>query len=322
MADTVITPDDVITAFGAYYIDQGQNMTNLKMRPFQPFETLEAFTVFPTDETVFRMSDVQVGEILQPYQDTFTPKGSVTFEPVQIGMFQQKIDQAYNPNNLVASWLGFLTANKTNRLEWPFVAWFISVYLMKQVDKDLETKGIYSGVYAAPTPGTAGTAIGAMNGAKKLINDAITASKITPITFGTPATDPVDFCVQVETFCKGIPELYWGEKIQFNMSKTLALRYQEGRRIKYNMYYAQESDLNKIGLFPNFEVAGRFSMNGSNKIWGTPLYNAWAPVKGYSNKNGFELEKVDRKVKIYTDWWMGIGFVMYDLVFTNDQDLS
>lgn len=321
MADTIITPDDVIAQFGAFYIDQGQNMTSLKMRPFQRFETLEAFTVFPTDETVFRLSDVQVGEILQPYQDTFTPKGSVTFKPVQINMFQQKIDEAFNPNNLVASWLGFLTSNGTNRLEWPFVRWFISEYLLKQADKDLETKGIYSGVYAAPTSGTAGAAVGIMNGVRKLINDAITAGAITPIPTGALSTDPVTFCSQIETFCKGIPELYWGENITFNMSKTLQQRYRQGKKLKYNMYYAQESDLDSIALFPNFKVAGRFSMNGSNKIWGTPLYNAWAPVKGYANKNGFELEKIDRKVKIYTDWWMGIGFVMYDLIFTNDQDL-
>lgn len=322
MPDTVITPDDVVSAFGAYYIDQGQNLNSLKNRPFEPFETLEAFTVYPSEETVFRLSDVQFGEILQSYQDTFTPKGSNTFKPVQIEMFQQKVDAAFNPNNLVKSWLGFLTSTNTDRTTWPFVRWFMEQYLLKQIDKDLELNAIYKGVLAAPTAGTAAAATTVMNGAKKLINDLITASKITPITTGAWASDPVDFVTQVETFCKGIPEKYWGETIVFNMSKLLQLRYREGKKKKYNMYYAQETELDSIVFFPNYSIAGRYSMNGEDKIWGTPKYNAWAPVKGYSNKNAFQLEKVDRKVKIYTDWYMGLGFVMPDLIFTNDRNLS
>jgi hypothetical protein len=44
-------------------------------------------------------------------------------------------------------------------------------------------------------------------------------------------------------------------------------------------------------------------------------------VKGYENSQAFELEKEDRKVKIWSDWFAGIGFILPDLIFTNDQDL-
>jgi hypothetical protein len=320
---TTITPTNVITEFGSYYIDQGQNMDSLRMRPFEAFGTREAFTNVPTNDTQLRYSDVQVSEILQPYQDTFSAKGSVVFEPVKIDLQQVKIDQQFNPNNLVYSWLGFLTTNKTDRTQWPFTRWMIEVYLLKQLFKDLETKAVYKGEkLAVAVPGTAGAAVDVINGVKKLINTYVTAAKITPIAVGAVPGDPADFCTYVEEFCKGIDELYWEIPIAFNLSNTLALRYREGRKKKYNMYYAQESDLAGVANFNSFSVKGRSSMKGSEKIWGTPMENAVWATKGFENANGFELEKVDRNVKIWTDFHIGLDFLLKDLVFTNDVELA
>ena len=39
----------------------------------------------------------------------------------------------------------------------------------------------------------------------------------------------------------------------------------------------------------------------------TPELNAVLGVKGGSNKDIVEVEKVDRQVKVYTDFWMGLG---------------
>ncbi len=318
---TTITPTDVISQYGSYYIDHGQNMSSLLQRPFQAFGTREAFTNVPTDETQIRYSDVQVTEILQAYQDTFTAKGSVTFKPVTINLQQVKIDQSFNPNNLVYSWLGFLTNNNTDRTTWPFIRWFIEMYLLKQVFDDLERKVIFKGDKVAPTPGTAGAAVEVMDGIKVILGDAVTAGDIVPIAVGVPPTDAKDFCTYMEELCKGIAEDYWGKTIAFNMSPTLALRYKEGRAAKYNMNYAQVSDMMRVQNFDNFSVAGRFSMQGSNNIWGTPLENAVFGTKGFANATAFELEKIDRTVKIWTDFHIGAGFLLKDLVFTNGEGL-
>lgn len=319
---TTITPTDVITAFGSHYIDAGQNLSSLLMRPFEAFGTREAFTNVPTNDTQLRYSDVTVSEILQAYQDTYTAKGSVVFKPVTVSLQQVKVDQQFNPNNLVYSWLGFLTSNNTDRTTWPFVKWMIEVYLLKQLFKDLETQAVYSGIKGAITPGTATTAAAVIDGVEKIINDAVTATTITPITTGAPNADAVLWCEQVEAFVKGIPELYWDLDLTINMSRTLALRYVEGKKEKYNMYYAQEGDLRSVSNFPNMKVAGRASMNGKTKIWTTPMENAVFATKGFENANGFELEKIDRTVKIWTDFHIGLGFLLHDLVWTNDQNLA
>lgn len=316
---TTITATDVITEYGSYYIDQGQNLQNILIRPFQPFGTRDAFTNVPTNETQIRYSDAQVTEVLQRYQDTFTAKGSTTFTPVKIDLSQVKIDQSFNPNNLVYSWLGFLTSNSTDRTTWPFVRWFIEVYLLNQLMEDMELKAVYKGVQEAITPGTAGTAIGAITGVKKIINDGI--ADMTQIATGAFAADPVDFVTQIEDFCKGIDEKFWETRMTLNMNKQRHLQFVQGMQKKYNTYYAQTPDTMAVRNFENIRVKGRASMSGSDKIWMTPLENAIFAVKGFENASGFELEKVDRTVKVFTDFHVGLGFLLKDLVFTNDLDM-
>lgn len=321
MPDTIITPTDVISAYGAYYKDEGQNMQSLLQRPFFPFGTRDAFTNVPTNDTRLKLAESTVTEILQRYQDTYTPKGSVVFKPVTIDLHQVKVDQQFNPNNLVYSWLGFLTNNNTDRKTWPFIRWFIERYLMQQLWEDIETQVIYTGDEAVIVPGTAGTAIGSMDGVKKIINDAITATTITPIPTGALAADPADFVTQMEEFVKAVPKRFWMQNMTLNMNPDNEVKFVEGMQKKYNMQYAQITDLRRVRNFQNVSVKSRMSMDGSDKIWMTPIENAIFAVKGFANANGFEMESVDRTVKIWTDFHMGLGFLLHDLVFTNDLDL-
>lgn len=318
---TTITPTDVISQFGSYYIDNGQNMKDLLMRPFTAFGTREAFTNVPTEDTQLRWSDVTVSEVLQPYQDTFTDKGSVTFKPVTIDLQQVKIDAKFNPNNLVYSWLGFLTTTKNDRTTWPFVRWFIEIYLMNQVMEDLEKKVIFFGDKVAPTPGTAGAAIEVMDGIKEILKAKIAAGSTSAIAVGAPPADPVDFVSYMETLVKSIDEVYWTKNITFNMSRSLAVLFKEGMQKKYNLNYAQVAETMAIRNFENFKVAGRDSMRGSNTVWGTPIENAVFATKGFGNASAFEVEKIDRNVKIYSDFHIGLGFLLGDLIFTNGEGL-
>ncbi len=322
MADTTINIADIITSFGSYYLDGGQNQQDLLMRPFEKFGTREVFNLRQTNDTILRLSDVEVSEILQGYQDAFTPKGGVVFKPVAIPLTQVKIDQEFNPNSLVSSWLGFLTNNKIDRSTYPFIKWFIEDYLLKQVDKDLEMKAIYNGKKVTPTPGTAGAAIEAMDGIKFQINTGIDDGDITPIATGALPADPADFVTMIEeVFADAIPEVYWQEGMTINMSMKNLKLYRRGRKKKYNMYYAQAADLDTVDD-TNLKVAGRFSMQGSDKIWATTSRNYVMGVKGFSNKNMFELEHVKRKVAVYSDWWIGIGYLLADEIFTNDLDTA
>lgn len=317
---TVISAAELISDFGAYYKDGGQSESDLHDTLRESFTEASDFTIVETEDTILRAANVEYSEALQAFQKEFTPKGGVTFAPKEIKLFNVKVDQSFYPDDLVPTWLGFLTSKNLDRTTWPFVRWFIEVYVLGQIGHDL-TKNLYGAEYAAPSIGVAGAASTAFNGLRKIINDGITAGTIVPIATGAPDSSPTTFAGQIESFCKAIPELYWHTPMGIQMSRALALRYKEGRRIKYNSNYAQVSDQMAVQDFEQMQVNGRGSLTGVNKIWATPKSNAIMAFKGGSNRSIVEVEKVDRLVKVYTDFWIGIGFINDALLFTNNQDV-
>jgi hypothetical protein len=230
-----------------------------------------------------------------------------------------KIDQHFNPTKLQRSWVAFLTSNKLDRAEWPFVRWMIEVYLMKQSMEDMEKYAIHNGVYEAPVDGVAGDPSKTMNGVNKILVDAEAAGDLTFINTGALSATPSTFVGQVEDFVKAWPEKYRRMGIVINMSRTLEERFVEGMQTKYNMQYAQVNALKAVRNFENVTVAGRPSLEGKSRIWGTPKYNAIMGVKGFENTNAFKIESSKRFVDIFSDWWAGIGFVNYEIVFCNEQ---
>lgn len=318
---TVINAASVVSAFGEYYQDNGQGEQDIYQVLRETFESMGLFTVIDSDDTILRSSNVQFSEVLQAFQKAFTPKGGVAFTPKEIKLFNVKVDQLFYPDDFKQSWLSFFTGNEgLDRTQWPFVRYFIEQGVLPIIMEDLE-KNLYGASYSAPTPGTAGAASAAFDGLKKIINAAITGGTIVPITTGAPSTTATTWAGQVETFCKGIPELYWNKPMNVAMSRALALRYKEGRRVKYNSNYQQVADQMAVQDFEQNQVAGYASFNGKTKILATLKNNAILAMKAGGNRNIVEVEKVDRAVKVYTDFWIGIGFIQDALVFTNDQDL-
>ncbi|MBC7509371.1 MAG: hypothetical protein H7320_11595 [Ferruginibacter sp.] len=322
MADTAITVDQIIADFGAYYKDSGQSASNLHMLPFESMDTQDALTTVQTEETILDEANVDVTEIVQQYQDAFTPKGGVGFDPVRIPLFKMKIDQEFNPHKLQPTWLSFLTSNNTDVTTWPFIRWFIEMYLVMQAKEDIEMKGIYKGVYVAPTAGVAGDPSKIMNGIEKQINDFITAGDLAPIVVGTTVVSDVAWVDKVEAFVQSIPERYRYMVMELNMNRSLRDKYKRGVRAKYNMNYAQGDVSNaRVTDFENITVVGRPSMLGKNRIWCTPKPNGLFGVKGFGNISNFEIEKEKRKVAIYTEWHAGVGFIQPKLIFTSDAEV-
>ena len=320
MADNVIDISALISEFGAYYLDNGQGVKDLRAQIMDQNETDVLFMPWPTNDTIIRGANVDFGSVLQGYQVDFTPLGEMDISGRTIELGQFKIDIQRTPDTLVRSWAGFLTSNKTDRTTWPIWKYITQSWLIPKSAEDWELNAVFAGVKGAVTPGTAQAVADAIDGIRKIINDAITATDITPIVTGEPSTDPVTWVEQVEAFADAIPKKFMPHIGPIAMSFTLYKRFKKGMRMKYNMNY-QQADLVTV-IDTNLQVVGLRSHEGSGKIWTTVKGNAVMPIKGPENQNVFEVEKVDRKVKIYTDWFKGVGFWRYDWIFTNDADLD
>ena len=322
LRDMSVSLDELIAQFGDYYLDSGQNMSNLKKLPFELFGTADAGTLWPTNDTVVRNAKVRNGKILQPYQNDFTGKGELKSLPVAIFLHHVKIDTAIIPNDFVGTWAQFLADNKIlDPMQRPLIAWLIENYLIPQSREDLEMDGIYKGQRKEPEAGVAGDSTEIMDGIEMALNtmDADPNLDFDYITMGALPPVPKDFVTYVENFVKAIPERYRYLEMTLNMSRTNRDIFKQGMRDKYNVYYDQATNMLSLMNFQNINVQGRASMMNVNKIWCTTKDNLLVPTKGFSNSSVFDLQKFDRSVKFLSDWHIGCGFLQPEKIFATEQ---
>src|SRR6056297_2724024 len=121
----MVKVSDIINEFGNYYIPQRQSTDRLVRQLRFPSVTEQSFRPILTDATEYRMSEVRIGELLQPFQKGWTPKGQSEFKPVTIKLYEMKLDHEVYPDEIEQSWLGFLADNDLDRREWPLVRYLI-----------------------------------------------------------------------------------------------------------------------------------------------------------------------------------------------------
>lgn len=312
---------DIKTEFGAYYIGSGQNLTRLVRQLRDKAVTDQLFTTRVTDDTKYQASETRTERLLQPFQKSWTPIGGTEFVPISIEQFKMKMDHEQTPDDIEASWLGFLADNNLDRKAWPLIRWLIEAELLPQLKKDYELNEIYKGVFAQPANGTAGAAGTAMNGIEMIINGHITSGRISPISMGAMPTDNVDIVNYFEDFCDQINDLYWGEAMVIGTNPQIKRAFDRGYKAKYGKDTDYTTNTKGAVDMTNFVVQGLPSMRGKNKIWTSPKDNCIRLVKKSANIDKVMVESVDRTVKIFTDWWTGIGFLIPEIVFTNDLEL-
>ncbi|OLY92299.1 hypothetical protein SAMN05444008_11565 [Cnuella takakiae] len=316
----------VVTQFGAYYINNPDNMKRLRNMLYLPADTATYFQERPGDDTVYRGVLATLNRIVQPFQKAFTPIGTITFEPNQFPLFKIKVDMSETPDDLEATYLGFLASQpEADRAQWLFIRWLIEVHVMAKIQQDLELNEYFKGVYAAPTPNTAGAAGTAMDGIRKVIRGYNTAGRLNlkngPQVLGAIPTDPVECVTYLEKFADGIPSVFRSKLDAIFVAPEVAIRYKRGKREKYNLNYAQTNDLQSLEDYPKIKVVGLESHAGSGLVWTSLPENRIRATKKAVLGNTMKVESAKRVVDLLTDWWESLNFEVPEFVFTNDQDL-
>ncbi|MEH0153733.1 hypothetical protein V6R21_06265 [Limibacter armeniacum] len=320
MAD--ITTTDLVAQYGTYY-DGKDKRDRLYELVRVKSETDMVASSITIEENEYQAAESEFTEILQGFQKGWTPKGALTFKPRPIKLGNFKIDVEVFPDDLKNTWAEFLTGlEPAERTQWPLVRWMLEKHIMPKIQEDWELKEVFGGVKTAINAGTPSAAGANIDGLRKQINDGITAGDITPIATGAAATDPVAFVDQIEAFVDAIPQEYRDKPMELVMSKDLAKRYARGYRAKYmtGVVVGGESRLEVVDT--NITIVGVPSMIGSEKWFCTLKWNLKKIMRNKGNFNSPQVTKGEnpRGVQIYSDWWMSIGFLIPEIVFTNDQD--
>jgi hypothetical protein len=324
---------DILTEWGTFYRDGGQDQSRILTKPYRPVQTEALFQLIPTDDTSYQMGTAELDRVLQPFQPGWTPLGKLKVSPIVLMQTPFKVDLEENPDTIENSWLGFLADKNLDRAQWPLIRYIIEVHLYARMDEDYELNEIYFGKYAAPTAGTPGAAGTGMDGIRTLINRAVQQSKITPIALGALPTDPLAFCEYIEAFVDKFTQRYRGRAMQVCMNLQLARRYAKGWNQKYKLDLKDAVGrpildgngevLLQIPIeFSKHTVVGLESMGTSEKIWATHPENRKRLTKKAVNTKSVRVESAKRQVSVYTDFYKGLGFPVLEAVFTNELDLT
>lgn len=260
----------------------------------------------------------QSAEVLQAYQPAFTPKGETEFSAVINNVRQIKIDyQISEIDELYNSYMSWMADEKKERKDWPFVKWLVVNEIVPKAIEEMDYNS-YNGVYVAPTSGTAGPSIAAVDGFKKVIADLITATTLVPIATGAiTATNIVD---KVESFVDSLAPKYQAMSAPILMSETNARRYWRDYRNNFggnNNYGGGDANL-KVDA-TNKMVIGIAAMNGSDRFIHTPKENMLTLFDSIEYPTNLQTQQDVRVIKMFGDFKRGYGFGDARHLFVNDQ---
>lgn len=310
-----LTVSSVVTAYGSYYENGGQNEKRVLQLLTQGRQLPGYCTPMVTNETIFRLGNSTIGELVQGFQKAFTAKGGIEIVPNEIRLYHMKVDDEFQPDDLQATWLAFwANLNDVERKNWPFVKWAIEKHYKTRIDADMEKEAYYKGVYATPSTGVAGTAAASFQGLKAQLQAGVNDGTINSVT-GLGALDASTIFDQVELFTDGISQEYQGTEMNVFMSPYWYKKYMQDKRAQgfFQKFSADQID-DGIDFTP-LNVKPLVAMTGTNDIFCTPKPNLlWL----YSaDKKSFKLEEAKRSVAVMADWWEGLGFGINPAVWTN-----
>ena len=225
-----------------------------------------------------------------------------------------KVDLDIFPDDIEDNWLGFLADNNLSRKEWPLIRYIMESHLYQQIDDDMERNEYYKGVYAAPTPGTAGLDGKSMNGLEILLKDP----KINHVTLGG-ALDPSTIYDQTEEFFEKVSEEYQNVNMIIGMAPKWKRSFLKDKRSLGYYDISSSKEINDSLDFSPARVAGLPSMIGSDDLWATPIDNFLHITKKGENAGKVKVEESKRCVSLMTDWYEGLGFGLNETVWTTVQ---
>ena len=129
MAET-ISLAQLKAAFGTYV---GTNQKDILRLLTQPTYSETFMTTKQSQDLVYRASKAVISDLVQGFQEGWTPKGKAAFTPVEILQRRHKIDLSFYPDEIMDSWLGFMGDESIDRKVWPITRYIIEQLIMPKV---------------------------------------------------------------------------------------------------------------------------------------------------------------------------------------------
>jgi hypothetical protein len=309
---------EIKTAFGAYYEKSQANKDRILAKLTQGAVTPNYCTPIKTDDTVFKLSELVVGDLVQSFQKGWTPKNDIAFKANELRLYHLKVDIDLFPDDIQATWLGFLSSGNLNKKDEPLIKFLIensNQGILTKISSNMELKEYGKGVYESPTGGTAGITGKSMNGIINLLQTGVNNLTVNSINLQPLNKDTI--FDQVELFTDGISDVYQDVEMNVFMSSKWYKHYHRDKRSQGFYQLSADKDIRDNIDFTPLNVVSLPCLNATDVIFATPKANMLHLTKNENNKSNIKIEEYQRSVSFLADWWEGIGFGINGIVWTN-----
>lgn len=306
---------EIVAAFGAYYENSGQNTKRILLALTQGAVTPKYMTAVKTDDTIFRLSQAHIKKLVQPFRKGWHPVNAASFTPNEVRLFKMKVDEEITPDDVEATWLGFLAGQNLSRKDWPLVKYLIENLYIPQIHQDMEMEAYFWGVRKEPAEGSPVVPADGMDGLHFQIQKGVDKDSVNLVS-GVGKLEPAQVFDQVEAFDDGIKGVYESVPMCIFVSPAMKKAYLRDKRSQGFYDFKSDADINADVDFSPRKVVGLPSMTGYEYMFATPQSNILHLTKRETNKTSIKIEESRREVDLLCDWWEGVGFGMDGLVWT------
>ncbi len=253
--------------------------------------------------------------VVQGWAASWNAIGDVTIKVNELISYHQKVNFKITPSEIESSWLAELYDKNKKPAEMPISQYIFEKELKPKVVSDIEYLMV-KGIYDANDLATFGKA---MNGLEVVLNEGLTNSDNPMygvlLSAAPTASNIVDIVTEFE---KKTPKTHR----RFIKKIFMSSSHRDNYVLKYEDLYGANTlfgeDKKLKTRLNRWEIVGLDDLEGSNLIFCTPDENMLMLVDQFDNPPMVtDVQVADYDVKIFMEWWLGVGFYTNQMVFVS-----
>lgn len=315
-ATPTIDVADVSQELGKY-LSQGGNNLDVHTNLMQSFTTANHLNWKRATKEYVALLAEAVTSVVQQFTKDWNPKGAAKFEPLVIPNYRHKVDYPIIPAEVGEDWLFYLYDERLTPDKMPITRFIIERILLPKIGSDIENIMCGKAKYLKNSKETKNT----MNGietqlveAKKSLTTGMNFYK-TDVNLLTAAAGKT--LELLDKFVADIAPLYQTQKMPVFISREVYRKYKKDYKDKWGTGGGVEKvtfGSDRID-FSNCYLQVLDCLYGSPIVFSTPSQN----FIGLRHKNPpqfiSDIQKINREVRIFIEFWFGVGFLIGPAVF-------
>lgn len=327
MSGNTVNVDELYEEFGTYLSQANIRLDILQKLTFKT----ESQNYMTTKQAIteWRATTGAITSVVQQFVAKWTPLASSTFTPITIKNRHHKVNLPITPDDINDSWLSYLYDEGVTPDQMPVTRYIIEQMLRPKIEEDIEMLLIATGKYeelGAVTEGQAGQATGkSMDGYVTILKDKKAAGTSNVNFFApTSAIDDNSIVEVLEEYVDWLENeapLYAKKGMNIFIDPVLYKKYKRRYRELYPTTKNEDAGKDSPD-FSNLPLIPLEAMRGSGTFFSTPKENFIRLV--HKNAAGGEtklfLQVENYTVKVFAEFWLGVGFALEELVFAYVPD--